>query len=123
MKNINYFLTFLALNSALNSFAQTLKPEQIRLHSLAKQVTITRDNWGIAHIFGKTDADAVFGMLYAQCEDDFQRIEMNYIEKLGRLSEIKGEKHVYNDLENRLLLKEADAKKDYKNAPLGSKNY
>jgi acyl-homoserine lactone acylase PvdQ len=118
MKNINYFLTFLALNSALNSFAQTLKPEQIRLHSLAKQVTITRDNWGIAHIFGKTDADAVFGMLYAQCEDDFQRIEMNYIEKLGRLSEIKGEKHVYNDLENRLLLKEADAKKDYKNAPL-----
>ena len=60
-----------------------------RLKKLASQVTIIRDKWGIAHVYGTTDADAVFGMLYAQCEDDFKRVEQNYIEKLGRLSEIK----------------------------------
>ena len=54
-----------------------------RWQQQAKQVTITRDNWGIPHISGKTDADAVFGLLYAQCEDDFKRVELNYIEKLG----------------------------------------
>ena len=57
----------------------------------AKNVTIIRDNWGIPHIYGKTDADAVFGLMYAQCEDDFKRVEMNYIEKLGRMAEVKGE--------------------------------
>jgi acyl-homoserine lactone acylase PvdQ len=44
-----------------------------------------------------------FRMLYAQCEDDFKRVEMNYIEKLGRLSEIKGQSVLYNDLEIRLI--------------------
>jgi acyl-homoserine-lactone acylase len=60
----------------------------------AKQVNIIRDNWGIPHVYGKSDADAVFGLLYAQCEDDFKRVEMNYVEKLGRLSEINGEKDI-----------------------------
>ena len=46
----------------------------------AKQVTIVRDNYGIPHIYGKTDADAVFGLMYAQCEDDYPRVEMNYID-------------------------------------------
>jgi len=52
----------------------------------AKRVIIHRDEWGIPHIYGKTDADAVFGLMFAQCEDDFARVEMNYIEKLGRMS-------------------------------------
>lgn len=83
----------------------------------ANRVTIIRDNWGIAHIYGKTDADAVFGLLYAQCEDDFKRVELNYIEKLGRMAEIKGEAALYNDLYIRLLIDSADAVKDYNNAP------
>lgn len=87
--------------------------ESIRLEKAATQVTIIRDNWGIPHVYGKTDADAVFGLLYAQCEDDFVRIEMNYIEKLGRLSEIKGQSVLYNDLETRLLISEEEAKSDY----------
>lgn len=90
--------------------------EYKRLKKLAQQVTVIRDNWGIAHVYGKTDADAVFGMLYAQCEDDFKRVEMNYIEKLGRLSEIKGPSVLYNDLEIRLLIDPNDAKADYKRA-------
>jgi acyl-homoserine lactone acylase PvdQ len=72
--------------------AQVFTNEEIsRWEKQAKQVTIIRDNWGIPHVYGKTDADAVFGLLYAQCEDDFKRVEMNYIEKLGRMSEVKGE--------------------------------
>lgn len=84
----------------------------------AKKVTIIRDNWGIPHIYGKTDADAVFGLLYAQCEDDFARVEMNYIEKLGRLSEVKGEKELYNDLLIRMIIDSTAAIKDFKSSPL-----
>ncbi|WP_414656007.1 penicillin acylase family protein, partial [Flavobacterium sp.] len=97
--------------------AQKLDSKEInRLQKLAQQVTIIRDNWGIAHVYGKTDADAVFGMLYAQCEDDFKRVEYNYIDKLGRLAEIKGKAALYNDLEIRLLIDANEAKADYKNA-------
>jgi acyl-homoserine lactone acylase PvdQ len=60
-----------------------------------------------------------FSGCYAQCEDDFKRVEMNYIEKLGRLSEIKGQSVLYNDLEIRLLIDVDEAKADYKKAALG----
>ena len=85
--------------------------------SQAKQVDIIRDNWGIPHIYGQTDADAVFGLMYAQCEDDFKRVEMNYIEKLGRLSEINGNKDLFNDLLIRMLIDSASAKADFATAP------
>ena len=101
----------------LQIFAQKFTQTEItRFKQQAKNVEIIRDKWGIPHIYGKSDADAVFGLLYAQCEDDFKRVEMNYIEKLGRLSEIKGEKELYNDLQIRLLIDPADALADYKKA-------
>ena len=53
-----------------------------------------RDDWGIAHIHGKTDADAVFGLVYAQAEDDFNRVETNYINSMGRLAEAEGESEI-----------------------------
>jgi acyl-homoserine lactone acylase PvdQ len=84
----------------------------------AKRVTIYRDEWGIPHIYGKSDADAVFGLMYAQCEDDFARVEMNYIEKLGRMSELKGEKELAYDLYIKLLIDENEAKEEYKTSPL-----
>jgi len=99
-------------------FSQAFSKEQItRWEKQAKNVTIIRDNWGIPHIYGKSDADAVFGLLYAQCEDDFKRVELNYIEKLGRLAEIKGESEIYNDLLIRLVIDSVAAVKDYNNAP------
>jgi len=88
----------------------------------AKQVTIIRDNWGIPHIYGNTDAGAVFGLLYAQCEDDFNRVEMNYVEKLGRMSEVKGEAELYNDLYLKLIIDSADAVADYNSSPGWLKN-
>ena len=63
------------------------------------------------------DADAVFGLLYAQCEDDFPRVEMNYIEKLGRLAEVKGKSFLYEDLLMRLLIDPAEAQEDYQKSP------
>ena len=112
MKKILLLLLF-----PLQLLAQFNKQEINRYEQEAKQVNIIRDNWGIPHIYGKTDADAVFGLLYAQCEDDFKRVEMNYIEKLGRLSEINGEKDIYNDLLVRLVIDSADAIKDYQTSP------
>jgi acyl-homoserine-lactone acylase len=115
-KHKNYIsLGLLLFCISFQTIAQKTAEKEInRLQKLAKEVTIIRDNWGIPHIYGKTDADAVFGLLYAQCEDDFKRIEMNYVEKLGRLAEIKGQSVLYNDLEIRLLIDANEAKSDYK---------
>lgn len=99
-------------------FAQNWTSEEIATWTTeAKHVTIIRDQWGIPHIYGKSDANAVFGLLYAQCEDDFPRIEMNYIEKLGRTAELKGESALYNDLLIRMIIDSADAISDYKMSP------
>ncbi|MFT3826320.1 MAG: penicillin acylase family protein [Chitinophagaceae bacterium] len=93
------------------------KQEIARWEQQAKRVTIVRDNWGIPHIYGKTDADCAFGLLYAQCEDDFKRVESNYIDILGRNAEIKGENSVYDDLLTRLVVDSAGAVADYKKSP------
>jgi acyl-homoserine lactone acylase PvdQ len=92
-------------------------PELTRWKAQAKRVTIYRDKFGVPHVYGKSDADAVFGMLYAQCEDDFGRVERNYIEKLGRLAEVDGEKELANDLYLRLIIDPEDAKADYQRSP------
>jgi acyl-homoserine-lactone acylase len=88
-----------------------------RYKEQAARVTIIRDLWGIPHIYGKTDADAVFGLLYAQCELSFERVERAYIEKLGRLSEIEGESRLPDDLRSRLIYDTAAAKADYEESP------
>lgn len=82
-----------------------------------RNVTIIRDNWGVPHVYGKNDADAVYGIMYAQCEESFERVERNYIERLGRLSEILGEKYLLYDLQTRLIYDTTEAIKDYKQAP------
>ena len=109
---------FLILLFPLQLSAQPFSKNEIsQWKKQAANITIIRDNYGIPHVYGKTDADAVFGLLYAQCEDDFKRVEMNYIEKLGRLAEVNGEKDLFNDLLIRLVIDSADAIKDYTNAP------
>ena len=80
-------------------------------------MTITRDDWGIAHIHGKTDADAVFGMIFAQAEDDFPRIEANYLTNLGRSAEADGEEAIWQDLRARLYVSEDELKADYARSP------
>jgi len=80
----------------------------------AARITIIRDSWGIPHVYGKTDADAVFGLMYAQCEENFEKVERAYIEKLGRRAEIDGDTYLYNDLLSQLLYDTVSAKEAYK---------
>ena len=116
----HFFLIFLL---PLQLLAQPFtKVETTKWHDQARRISIIRDNWGIPHIYGRTDADAVFGLLYAQCEDDFKRVEMNYVEKLGRLSEVNGEKDLYNDLLIRMIIDSSDAIKDYEKSPVWFKS-
>ncbi|CAM3873887.1 penicillin acylase family protein [Litorimonas haliclonae] len=91
--------------------------EMARLEAQAQNVEIIRDDYGVPHIYGKTDADAVFGLLYAQAEDDFPRIERNYVWAMGRLAEIEGEEAIYSDLRARLYMTMDEAKAAYENAP------
>jgi acyl-homoserine-lactone acylase len=91
--------------------------EASRWEKEAKNVTIVRDDWGIAHIHGKTDADAVFGMIYAQAEDDFNRVETNYLTSLGRVAEAEGESKIYQDLRMRLFIDPAELQKEYTASP------
>src|SRR5512146_1836424 len=83
----------------------------------AANVTIIRDDWGIAHVYGKTDADAVFGAEYARAEDDFNRVETNYINAMGRLAEAEGESKVYQDLRLKVFVDPAGLKRDYEDSP------
>src|SRR5271157_5139475 len=101
MKNQPYLkrlVLLLAVASASFAFQASQNPEAARWEQQAKAVTIVRDDWGIAHVYGKTDADAVFGMIYAQAEDDFNRVETNYLNAMGRLAEVEGESAIYRDL-------------------------
>ncbi|MBU6296951.1 MAG: penicillin acylase family protein [Alphaproteobacteria bacterium] len=83
----------------------------------AAQVQIVRDDWGIAHVHGKTDAEAVFGMIYAQAEDDFNRVETNYLTALGLTSEAEGEKAIWQDLRQKLFVDPEVLKADYAESP------
>ena len=83
----------------------------------AQGITIIRDDWGIPHVYGKTDADAVFGVVYAQAEDDFNRVETNYINSQGRLAEAEGETEIYRDLRMKLFIDPADMKAQYEKSP------
>tara|TARA_B100000787_G_scaffold48325_1_gene34733 strand:+ start:14671 stop:16878 length:2208 start_codon:yes stop_codon:yes gene_type:complete len=91
--------------------------DQERWNYRAENSEIIRDNFGIPHIYGKTDADAIFGMLYAQCEDDFNRVERNYIWAIGRLAEVEGEKALYSDLRANLYMTKEEAIVNYEKSP------
>jgi acyl-homoserine-lactone acylase len=110
---------FAALPAQAQQPAKAGKPnaEQARWQATAQRVTIMRDKWGIPHVFGKTDADAVFGLLYAQAEDDFNRVELNYINALGRLAEVEGEKELWRDLRMKMFITPQDMQSKYAASP------
>src|SRR5437763_990426 len=114
---LNKLLIALAVASATLAYSAPKAQETARWEQEARNVTIMRDDWGIAHIYGKTDADAVFGMIYAQAEDDFNRVETNYINAMGRLAEAEGESKVYLDLRMKLFIEPNELKKQYASSP------
>ncbi len=88
-----------------------------RFEQRAANVEILRDRWGIAHIYGETDADTVFGTLYAQAEDDFNRVETNYINSMGRLAEAEGAGQIYRDLRMKLFIDPVEIRAMYEASP------
>lgn len=114
--HMKYFGLFILSLLIFVSCRQELSEEQ-RWEERASQVTIMRDQFGVPHIYGKTDADAVFGLLYAQCEDDFNRVEQNYIWATGRLAEVEGEEALYSDLRANLFMTEEEAREEYRKSP------
>jgi acyl-homoserine lactone acylase PvdQ len=119
MKKIFLFQFFFAAtlfscNPPAGEKAQPFSMEEIsRWTEQSKNVTVIRDEWGVPHIYGKSDADVVFGLMYAQCEDDFAAVEMNYIRGLGRSAEVIGENGLYSDLWARAFSDSAEMKKQF----------
>src|SRR5262245_20543703 len=96
---------------------QPVNPDVAKFQQRAQGITIIRDDWGVPHIYGKTDADVVFGLMYAQAEDDFNRVETNFINSQGRLAEAEGEKEIWRDLRMKLFIDPADMKAKYNESP------
>src|SRR5690348_3620043 len=110
-------LAALVLATAFAGGAARAQDQHARLQAEAQRVTITRDDWGIAHVHGRTDADAVFGAIYAQAEDDFNRVEMNYLTALGWTAQAQGEAAIWQDLRQQLWIDPAELKKLYAQSP------
>jgi acyl-homoserine-lactone acylase len=108
---------FLAVFSMALVASAARASDDARWNAEAAHVQIVRDDWGIAHVHGKTDADAVFGMAYAQAEDDFNRVETNYITALGRTAEAEGEHAIWQDLRQKLFIDPDVLKADYAKSP------
>lgn len=92
-----------------------------KVEKLTRLVTIYRDSFGVPHIFGKTDAGVVFGLMYAQCEDNFWQLETDLIHSVGRAAEIDGEKGLAADLAYRAFEIEKLSKAEYERLPARSK--
>ncbi len=108
-------MTFVFFGLSLQGFGQI--SDSARWELEARDVNIIQDKWGIPHIYGKTDAEAVFGLMYAECQEDFSRVEKNYLEVLGRQAEAYGESFLYNDVMMRLIYDSAQAVADYQKSP------
>jgi len=112
-----FFVFAIALSLSSSASTSGQNPESQRWAQQARNVTIVRDDWGIAHVYGKTDADAVFGAIYAQAEDDFNRVETNYINSMGRLAEAEGGSAVWRDLRMKLFIDPEALKAHYEASP------
>jgi len=117
MKWVPILLLLLLMGCSTQDSKNNIKTAKERWEQHASNTEIIRDDFGVPHIYGKTDADAVFGLLYAQCEDDFNRVERNYIWAIGRLAEVEGETSLYSDLRANLYMTKEEAIKNYNNSP------
>ena len=108
---------FLALLLAAPAAAAAPNADAARCRAEAARATIVRDDWGIAHVRGRTDADAVFAMVYAEAEDDFPRIEANYLTALGRTAEAEGAPAIWADLRARLFMRPAALRAEHDSSP------
>ncbi len=117
MYRLSVLMLFLIIGCSESTKKTSEPTEEERWESHQANTEIIRDDFGVPHIYGNTDADAVFGLLYAQREDDFNRVEQNYIWATGRLAEVEGEEAIYSDLRAKLFMSEDEAKEYFNNSP------
>jgi acyl-homoserine lactone acylase PvdQ len=110
-------MTILPVLAAVTAAIAFQQQETARWEQHARSITIVRDDWGIAHVYGKTDADAVFGAIYAQAEDDFNRVETNYLNSMGRLAEAEGEAKIWQDLRMKLFIDPVELRQNFAASP------
>ena len=116
MKKLALLCVIALVSCSSQPSAPPVSPEVAGWQKRADGVTIVRDDWGVPHIYAKTDADVVFGLMYAQAEDDFNRVETNFINSQGRLAEAEGEAEIYRDLRMKLFINPDSLKADYAKA-------
>ena len=78
---------------------------------------IVRDEWGVPHIFGKTDADTAYGLAYAHAEDDFSTLEQVVAMTRGRAGAIMGSDGAKIDYVAHLLGARETAVREYPKMP------
>ena len=59
--------------------------------------TTTRDEYGVPHVHGATDADAAYGLAYAHAEDNFETIQITVLLGRGKLGAYLGEEGARSD--------------------------
>lgn len=95
---------------------QPSPPDPASLIAKAAQyrARIERDNFGVPHIMGPTDADVAFGMGFAHSEDDFDTIQQVALATRGQLAATEGPKAAVTDYLVRLfrVWETVDAKYD-----------
>ena len=117
MKKLAFVLVLALPLAAVAPTGRVATSDSAAWEQRATRVTIVRDDWGIAHIHGKSDADAVFGLMYAQAEDDFSRVETNFLNAMGRLAEAEGETEIYRDLRMKLFINPDSMRVQYAASP------
>jgi acyl-homoserine-lactone acylase len=80
-------------------------------------VEIVRDDFGVPHIYGKTDADTAYGLAYAHAEDDFSTIEDVVAMTRGRYGALAGKDGAQVDYVFHLLGVQDTVERQYKDIP------
>ncbi|MDR6197444.1 penicillin acylase family protein [Siphonobacter sp. SORGH_AS_0500] len=115
-----FYLPLLGLGLSLGS-ALAQRPfsdqEVKAMRAQAKRIEIIKDTYGVPHVYTKTDADAVFGMMYVQCEEFFEKVENSLISRTGRLAEVEGEAALIRDLWSKMFIDSTQAKAYYQQSP------
>jgi acyl-homoserine-lactone acylase len=78
---------------------------------------IVRDEWGVPHVFGKTDADAAYALAYAHAEDDFSTIQEVVAMTRGRYGAMIGQDGAKVDYVRALLGVEGTIARHYATIP------
>jgi acyl-homoserine-lactone acylase len=94
---VAFAATLLALGVVLAPRPPARPSARLAAVALRHDVRILRDSWGVPHVFGRTDADAAYGLAWAHAEDDFPTIQGALLAARGRSASVFGPQAAPND--------------------------